>query len=231
MRSGKAFDYAEPDPDSICVKDIARGLALECRFGNQTADGPDGSPVHYSVAQHSVLVATHAQRLGGAEASLDGLLHDAAEAYLGDWPRPLKELIGKPLATIERVVELAIIERLGLKGVVTPGGGELVKWLDARALVTERRDLMAGAGESGRRPWVSCEGVEPFPERIEPWSAARAESAWLDMLGSLWVDLGLPFCGECELSEERLIGCGCGVLLCGDCVAGHREICDGRVGI
>lgn len=68
-------------PEDIDIRDIAHALALECRYLNH-------SSVHYSVAQHSVLLS----RWVPAEFALDALLHDAEEAYLGDLARPLKVL-------------------------------------------------------------------------------------------------------------------------------------------
>jgi hypothetical protein len=80
--TGKVFDLKILDPDSICIEDIAHGLANTARFAGQL-------PVLYSVAQHSFHVAQSALK----ENQLAALLHDASEAYLGDMPSPFKKLL------------------------------------------------------------------------------------------------------------------------------------------
>lgn len=77
--TGKKFFPYDPHPDQIDIRDIAHGLSQLCRFAGQ-------APYFYSVAEHSILVASALpDRL-----KLHGLLHDASEAYLADLPRPLK---------------------------------------------------------------------------------------------------------------------------------------------
>lgn len=75
--SGKFIDLFDPKPDDITLEDIAHGLACCNRFAGHTK-----RPI--TVAQHSVYVARVSD-------SLQGLLHDASEAYLGDMTKWLKE--------------------------------------------------------------------------------------------------------------------------------------------
>ena len=81
-RSGRRLYLQNPNAGQIHIDDIAHGLAHQCRFNGQTNK-------FYSVAQHSVMVAS----ILPPELRLAGLLHDAAEAYLGDSVQPLKELL------------------------------------------------------------------------------------------------------------------------------------------
>lgn len=77
--SGLLLDPAQLEPRDLRLEDIAHALALTNRYGGH-------SPFPWSVAQHSLLVAA----LLPEEQALWGLLHDAAEAYVGDMIAPLK---------------------------------------------------------------------------------------------------------------------------------------------
>lgn len=76
------IDFENPMPRMFNMADIAHALARMPRFSGHT-------PTFYSVAQHSVLVAS----IVPPEMALTGLLHDASEAYMMDIPTPLKRLI------------------------------------------------------------------------------------------------------------------------------------------
>jgi len=80
-RSGQRVQLLQPQPDSIDIGDIALGLSRQYRFNGHTT-------TPYTVAQHSVVVSY----LVPAEHALQALLHDAAEAYIGDLPSPVKKL-------------------------------------------------------------------------------------------------------------------------------------------
>lgn len=79
--SGREFYPLSPSVDAIAIEDIAHALAHQCRFNGHTR-------VFYSIAEHCVSVS----RLCAPEDALWGLLHDAAEAYLGDLIAPVKYL-------------------------------------------------------------------------------------------------------------------------------------------
>lgn len=84
--SGRFLDPFDLKQKDIDIVDIAHHLSHICRFNGATR-------YHYSVAQHSVLVAAHMKhelRLSRPDELLQGLLHDASEAYLCDIPRPIK---------------------------------------------------------------------------------------------------------------------------------------------
>jgi hypothetical protein len=95
--SGRVIDFKKPTPDMIVPSDIANALGKICRFGGQISH-------YYSVAQHSVLV----EHLAPLELKRAALLHDAAEAYLGDVITPLKKLLGNTYAWLEQEFEEAI---------------------------------------------------------------------------------------------------------------------------
>lgn len=165
--SGRYFDFTNPDPRSIDVRDIAVALSRICRF--------TGHPTRfYSVAQHSVLVS----HLVPQEYALQGLLHDASEAYLGDVSSPLKQLL-PDYKVIEHRVERAIAVAFGLPFTLHPS----VKEADLRALVTERHDLMPEPMPSYRVTdaiaWSWTEGIEPISGRIPVLTPEVAEAAFL----------------------------------------------------
>lgn len=84
--SGRAVDLVAPDWRDIDLGDIARALSLLNRFAGQTR-----RPI--SVAEHSLVVA----KLAPPALALAALLHDAHEAYFGDWPTPAVEAMASML--------------------------------------------------------------------------------------------------------------------------------------
>lgn len=84
VAAGHYVDLVNPDPDSIDITSIGIALSNTCRFGGHC-------PVFYSVAEHSVLATMLARSDGISNDGLRAiLLHDAAEAYVGDMVKPLK---------------------------------------------------------------------------------------------------------------------------------------------
>lgn len=83
-------------PADVDLRDLAHGLALCNRFAGHTRE-----PV--SVAQHSV----YASHLVPPDLALQALLHDGAEAYLGDVTKWVKQ---SPLMAAYRAAEHAAQE-------------------------------------------------------------------------------------------------------------------------
>ena len=127
--SGKEFDLCNPSPDMVDATDIAMALARINRFIGHTR-----SP--YSVAQHTRLLWDFAP----AELKPWVLLHDCAEAYVGDATAPLKRLMGRAYTDIEARVHRAILAHFGMDPADEPV--EAIRELDLRALMTERRFLV-----------------------------------------------------------------------------------------
>ena len=95
--TGAYVDILEPSPRDIDIRDIAHALSMVCRYGGHVNR-------HYSVAEHSYLVAQHVWRkYGDQKLALAALLHDSAEAYLGDMVNPMKR--GTPAGEHYRVIE------------------------------------------------------------------------------------------------------------------------------
>lgn len=123
--TGKKFWPLAPRPEDVDVRDIARGLAMTCRYGGQVKR-------YYSVAEHCVLVSRHV----APELALKALFHDCAEAYIGDMIRPLKHQSEMAaFRTAEREIEACINLALGLN--VSHAEHDAIKVIDDRILIDE----------------------------------------------------------------------------------------------
>jgi len=163
--SGNRFYPREPRIDRVAIDDIAHGLAYQCRFNGQTRE-------FYSVAQHSLIVAQQVP----PHLRLAALLHDAAEAYLGDMVKPLKVLLPEFSQLEERVQDI-IATAFGID--FSDYGP--IKRADLVALATEKRDLMPHSVES----WAYLDGIAPLSERIVLMSPGEAKVAYLDAYARL----------------------------------------------
>lgn len=142
LLSGHYFDLEAPARSRFTINDVAHALAHLCRFTGHTRQ-------FYSVAEHSV----HASRIVPAGDALTALLHDAAEAFIGDVAKPLKAVLPE-YAAIEDRVTRAVAERLGFTYPFPP----CVKAADLAMLEAERRWVIGC-----RDPWPGLEGIEPGP--------------------------------------------------------------------
>lgn len=170
--SGRLIDLSLPDPDVIDLEDVAHALARLCRF-NGAVDS------YYSVASHSVYVARRLQQDRFARGVVrSGLLHDAAEAYLGDMTSGLKCMFPE-YRELERQWEYAVERRFHVPIV----GVVCVKDADLRARLAEARDLFA----DGYPPElvVGCAGLTPYEARCVSQTPDEAEWSFLAMAREL----------------------------------------------
>ena len=103
--TGRAYWPCDPRSEDVFIEDIAGSLSRVCRFGGHLKDEFD----LYSVAEHSV----HVSNLVPREHAFAALMHDAAEAYLGDVVRPFKVRL-LDYRRYEDVNWLVIAARFGL---------------------------------------------------------------------------------------------------------------------
>jgi len=172
--SGGYVNLLDPDPDTITLQDIAHALSYEPRFGGH-------SRRFYCVAQHSVLVS----RLVPKEYALEGLLHDAHEAYCKDIPSPLKGIIaghGSPYRSVEETLDTVIRRKYGLpESMSSP-----VADADRVTLASEAKVLMK-EGE-----WLKW--FDPPPETIDIgriMSHRSAKAAFIRRFGQLASKAGI----------------------------------------
>jgi len=180
--SGHYFDFLNPERNQFRIEDIAHALSHVCRFAGHTRE-------FYSVAQHSVLASremeacTNVWAVSGEPAlhpqkmAMAALLHDAAEAYLGDITRPLKQLLPE-YKIIEQRVEAALFAAFGLPLPMPTA----VKQIDLALLATEQRDLMPPHDDE----WALIKDIEPLREVINPWGPEKARREFLKR----WEELG-----------------------------------------
>lgn len=163
--SGIKFDPIEPRIDDINIADIAQALSNQCRFSGHVKE-------FYSVAHHCVLVSY----ICDSKDALQGLLHDASEAYLVDVPRPLK-YSGKFEAyrEMENHLQSMIYRKYSLPE-VEPSG---VKVADIILLATEARDLMAPLHPEWIQP------AKPLPFKIIPLSPKEARILFVNRFNEL----------------------------------------------
>jgi len=103
--SGTKFYPMNIYGSKINIYDIAHALSNVCRFAGHCSQ-------FYSVAQHSVIVS----KVVSKENARWGLLHDAAEAYIGDIARPIKHIKGMTgYRKLEREILKVVADRFGLE--------------------------------------------------------------------------------------------------------------------
>lgn len=165
LHSGSYFDFLAPDACDFTIGDVANGLSMTCRFAGQCDR-------FYSVAEHSVIASWHVPE----RHAYDALMHDAAEAFVGDVAKPLKDLLGD-FRDVEGRVETVVFKRFGVSN---PLPAE-VKEIDTVLLATEQRLLMRN-----RDDWNYTLGREPLSiEQLPCWSPERAKAMFLQRFDEL----------------------------------------------
>jgi hypothetical protein len=174
---GRRFSLLDPKPADVDLLDLAIALAQQCRWSGHTRE-------HYSVGEHSLRVAdfvkhalAHRGRREAVVPELQALLHDAAEAYIVDVPRPIKPLL-QGYREIEERVHAAICARFGipveLPDVVHEGDGVL--------LITEARDLFDTHPPESTFP---AQFHRALPHKIHPQKIANVQLLFVERLHKL----------------------------------------------
>jgi hypothetical protein len=136
--TGRQLFPFECRPEDICLEDIAHSLSLQCRFVGHCK-------FSYSVAQHSLYVSDHCP----PELQAWGLLHDAAEVWIGDISRPLKRCLvvwsdqgpDWGIKEVEENILACVAMRFNLPS-LTDDQQKKIKYVDNLVLATEKRDVM-----------------------------------------------------------------------------------------
>lgn len=155
--SGVQFYPLDPRPGDIVLADIIHSLSNQCRYGGHAL-------AFYSVAEHSALLATWIyEKTRDPHLAMAGLMHDAAEAYILDIPRPIKQMLPDYIA-IEKNLEKMIFDHFGISDKHL---AEIKQW-DTAILMDERRVLFKKA-----IPWgTDCEPLGVQLRCLRPDDAA-----------------------------------------------------------
>jgi len=147
--SGLHVRLPDIDIEQVRLRDIAHSIGLQCRYMGHCSQ-------FYSVAEHSVLVSELAQACGENLLTVRCcLLHDVHEAFVGDFPSPLKRAVPE-LGEYERKVEVSVHDAFGLPYEDDPVW-KLVKHYDIMALHMEAVLLL-------RSPeWVDDDILDQVP--------------------------------------------------------------------
>lgn len=124
----------DPKPEMIRIEDIAHALSHIPRYSGHTIKP-------YYVGDHCLRVSEECGKqpadIGRSVVALQGLLHDAAEAYLLDIPSPLKGMYTGYREAENRLLKV-IFEAFNVPYPPSP----IVKEVDRKMLLPERRDLL-----------------------------------------------------------------------------------------
>lgn len=171
LRSGRYLDLKNPRPESIAIEDIACGLSKICRFGGQIEQW-------FSVAEHSILCSSQASADGrSTECQLAVLMHDAAEAFVGDVVKPLKEML-TDFEEIEHRINLAIEKKFGID---YAAHRDVIKEIDRAMLIAERKIL---CGIDGVK-WAGEDEVRELRIYIFHMDNYLAEKSFVNIFNSL----------------------------------------------
>jgi len=161
--TGGYYDVQNPRARDVRIEDIAHVLANICRFGGHI-------PRYYSVAEHSVECYRKAcLECQPWDVRIACLLHDAAEAYIGDVVKPLKILLDPIYGPIEEANERAIAESFGIDFASTKPEW---KRIDRELLIAERNAIFGSDGHK----WTDEDSVAPYtfkPRFESPEQAAK----------------------------------------------------------
>lgn len=159
--TGGKIHIFDPQPGEIRLEDIVHACGYTCRYGGHCK-------THYSVAQHSVHVADVVKDRGGnATLQLQALLHDAAEAYIGDLPRPVKMWMSQ-FQDLDAYLTGKIMEVFGVP-LQNDDLPHEIHYVDRNICHDEGKVLL----KSGPGAWWS--NLESFGLEIDPWGPSVAK--------------------------------------------------------
>jgi len=151
--SGSDFCPFKESMGKVDIGDIAWALAHQCRYNGHVDR-------FYSVANHCMVMARFFINKKNYKDALEALMHDAAEAYVGDMAYPLKKLLPQ-FTAIENRVQGYLLKELGLheytrehEGAVYYVQSPLVRKLDKRMIEHESSILRSSLKDNRYDPEI-----------------------------------------------------------------------------
>lgn len=171
--TGLQFFPLDPRAEDMDIEDIAHALGALCRYNGHTSR-------FYSVAEHCVLMTQHAfvEYRGWAlpeqrrQFLRSVLMHDAAEAYTGDFVHAVKQVI-PGIKELEGRIEEVLVKKFDL--LTGPKTERAIKKLDRRIVLNERNALLESEHE-----WVA-DAYEPLDVNIWGWFPPEAKRRFMDL--------------------------------------------------
>lgn len=164
VTGGEFFDLLHPENSEYTIDVIASALSNICRYTGHVTR-------FYSVAEHSVLVS----KIVPAKLALEGLLHDASEAFVGDVSSPLKKLI-PAYQEIENNIQADIARRFDLQ---YPFSEEIHK-ADKQLYWAERKMIAPAVDAFWHREFRASRKVEP-----QGWAPTKSKKEFLKRFNEL----------------------------------------------
>jgi hypothetical protein len=192
--TGEVVNVGDLLPTMVRLPDLAQGLAFTVRFRGSLGCA-------YTVAQHAVMASYH-RACASSSARKAALLHDAAEAYLGDVPSPVWGVLGASWSKLEARVSATIFERYGVDqradcSAVAEADLDLLRWeciaigyqfnevwRRAPSFISHLFGEPACASDAERFPYMPEHRVDPR----KVWSHGEAAGRWLQRCRELGIE-------------------------------------------
>ena len=156
---GEFFDLLKPEEFVYDIDMIGYALANLCRYTGHVTR-------FYSVAEHCV----HVSRIIKPKYAMEGLLHDASEAFVGDVSSPLKKLITELYTPIEEGIQKAISVQFNL---TYPFPDDVHK-ADKQLYWSERKKIAPAIDALWNKQFRASRKCEP-----QGWSPERAHKEYV----------------------------------------------------
>ncbi len=184
--SGILFNLVEPTQEMISWRDIAHSLAMLPRYGGHTRRP-------YPVAHHCIEAARMARRDGCTSSEVAAvLLHDSAEAYIGDIISPVKRWFYEQLAPKELRILVEIFEKAGIG--LPSEYKAVIEHYDAQLFRDEVPFFFPlSADDPSWRIPTHCPAGKPLPRRMRRFRRYKhfgLRRAYLSELTLLGIDIG-----------------------------------------